>query len=58
MANARTINRHHLVYRSEGGTDGKGNLILIHAECHRQHHAGDHSHGPRKIRTVRPAGSA
>jgi RNA-directed DNA polymerase len=40
-ANARTLNRHHVVYRSQGGSDDRSNLILIHTECHRQLHAGD-----------------
>ncbi|MFF3942977.1 group II intron reverse transcriptase/maturase [Streptomyces phaeofaciens] len=48
-ATSRTINRHHLVYRSFGGSDDKSNLALIHTECHRQHHARDHSTGPRQI---------
>ena len=48
-ANARTINRHHLTYRSMGGSDKKSNLVLIHADCHRQHHADDTRIGPRRI---------
>ncbi|MGA5824070.1 group II intron reverse transcriptase/maturase [Kitasatospora sp. NPDC094028] len=35
------LNRHHLTYRSRGGGDEVTNLVLIHAECHRQHHAND-----------------
>lgn len=49
VANARTINRHHLTYRRQGGSDDRSNLMLIHAECHRQHHAADHQQGPRRI---------
>lgn len=40
-ANYRTINRHHLVYRSRGGSDKRSNMALIHADCHRKHHASD-----------------
>ncbi|MFE7191872.1 HNH endonuclease [Kitasatospora sp. NPDC057541] len=47
------MNAHHLTYRSQGGSDDPSNLVLIHAECHRQHHAADHSHGPRRA-NVRP----
>ncbi|MFJ2110746.1 HNH endonuclease [Streptomyces sp. NPDC087850] len=30
---------HHVIHRSQGGSDDKKNLELIHAECHRWHHA-------------------
>nr|WP_275040993.1 HNH endonuclease [Nocardiopsis valliformis] len=36
---------HHVVYRRDGGSDSVKNLVLIHAECHRQHHASDHRRG-------------
>ncbi|WP_282694497.1 group II intron reverse transcriptase/maturase [Streptomyces sp. CC208A] len=42
-ASMRAIHVHHLVYRSKGGSDRLSNLEVIHAECHRQHHAGDRS---------------
>lgn len=58
VANMRTIHRHHLVYRSQGGQDGNANLMLIHAECHRQHHAKDGTHGPREIPKARSKGAA
>lgn len=35
------LHEHHLVYRSHGGSDDRNNLRLVHAECHRLHHAGD-----------------
>lgn len=35
------LNRHHIVYRSRGGGDEIKNLALVHADCHRQHHARD-----------------
>lgn len=41
-SSARTLNVHHVVYRRDGGSDSVKNLVLIHAECHRQHHANDH----------------
>ncbi|MER7404543.1 HNH endonuclease [Streptomyces sp. NPDC000070] len=28
--------------RRDGGSDERRNLRLVHAECHRRHHAGDH----------------
>jgi RNA-directed DNA polymerase len=40
-ATKRTLNKHHFVYRRDGGSDHKSNLRLVHAECHRQHHAKD-----------------
>ncbi|MFD0343318.1 HNH endonuclease [Streptomyces sp. NPDC127117] len=41
------MNGHHLTYRSEGGTDEESNLQLIHADCHRKHHAtSDHGKQP------------
>ncbi|MGW5816013.1 group II intron reverse transcriptase/maturase [Streptomyces noursei] len=54
----RTINRHHLVYRSLGGPDEASNLTLIHADCHRQHHAGDKKRGPKEIQVHGPMGPA
>lgn len=53
-AKARTLNRHHVVYRSRGGSDDRSNLILIHTECHRQLHAGDSRPGPMKNICDRP----
>ncbi len=36
----KALHAHHfLVYRRDGGSDERSNLRLIHAECHRQHHA-------------------
>ncbi|MEU3743414.1 HNH endonuclease [Streptomyces sp. NPDC032198] len=35
------LHKHHFVYRRDGGSDGRPNFRLVHAECHRQHHAGD-----------------
>jgi RNA-directed DNA polymerase len=32
-------NIHHLVWRSKGGSDGMGNRVLLHPECHRQVHS-------------------
>jgi RNA-directed DNA polymerase len=40
-ASKKALNKHHFVYRKDGGTDQRTNLRLVHAECHRQHHAGD-----------------
>ena len=53
-ANSRTINRHHLVFKSHGGSDGHANLMLIHSECHRQHHARSILDGPKEILNARP----
>ncbi|MDH2393864.1 group II intron reverse transcriptase/maturase [Streptomyces sp. HNM0663] len=49
QAKSRTIHRHHLVYRSRGGSNSTTNLVLIHAECHRQHHARDYHRNPEKV---------
>ncbi|WP_078859795.1 group II intron reverse transcriptase/maturase [Streptomyces rubellomurinus] len=46
-ASIRAIHVHHLVYRSKGGSNHRSNLEVIHAECHRQLHAGDHSRHPQ-----------
>ncbi|MFJ5817392.1 group II intron reverse transcriptase/maturase [Streptomyces sp. NPDC093108] len=35
------LHEDHLVYRQHGGSDDRNNLRLVHAECHRLHHAGD-----------------
>ena len=32
---------HHVVKRSQGGSDTMGNLQLLHPNCHRQHHANE-----------------
>ncbi|HSD62023.1 MAG TPA: HNH endonuclease signature motif containing protein, partial [Burkholderiales bacterium] len=32
-------NVHHRVPKCDGGTDGIGNLVLMHPNCHRQLHA-------------------
>jgi RNA-directed DNA polymerase len=32
-------NIHHIVFRSNGGTDKLGNLVLLHPTCHRQLHS-------------------
>ncbi|SBT90759.1 RNA-directed DNA polymerase [Streptomyces sp. DI166] len=41
-ASMKPLHKHHFVYRRDGGSDESTNLRLVHAECHRQHHAGDH----------------
>ncbi|MBP2405626.1 group II intron reverse transcriptase/maturase [Streptomyces syringium] len=46
-AATRGTHVHHVVHRHQGGSDDKKNLELIHAECHRRHHASDHQ--PRKL---------
>jgi RNA-directed DNA polymerase len=44
---------HHLIWRSEGGTDEAGNLVLLHPQCHRQVHNQGISVGkPRSSRSV------
>ncbi|MEV4975997.1 group II intron reverse transcriptase/maturase [Streptomyces scopuliridis] len=40
-ASTRGTHVHHVVHRSQGGSDDAKNLELIHAECHRRHHAAD-----------------
>lgn len=41
-ANFRRLHKHHLTYRSRGGSDQANNLVLIHSDCHRKHHASDY----------------
>ncbi|MCO6011761.1 group II intron reverse transcriptase/maturase [Actinoallomurus purpureus] len=53
----RRLERHHLVYRSLGGSDARSNLRLVHSECHQQHHAGDRWENGR-IAAGRPLQSA
>ncbi|MFE9927350.1 HNH endonuclease [Streptomyces sp. NPDC005774] len=40
-ASMKMLHKHHFVYRRDGGSDEKTNFRLLHAECHRQHHAKD-----------------
>lgn len=49
-ASRKVLHKHHLVYRRSGGTDERANLSLVHADCHRQHHAND---GNRTV-SIRP----
>ncbi|MEW1616623.1 MULTISPECIES: HNH endonuclease signature motif containing protein [unclassified Streptomyces] len=35
----RTLNVHHVVHRQHGGGNELKNLILLHSQCHQQHHA-------------------
>jgi 5-methylcytosine-specific restriction endonuclease McrA len=35
------LHAHHVIYRSEGGSDTMDNLITLCAQCHRAHHDGD-----------------
>lgn len=53
---AKTLHKHHFVYRRDGGGDSLSNLRLVHADCHRQHHEADDKLTGRKRKT--PSGSA
>lgn len=53
---AKTLHKHHFVYRREGGGDSLKNLRLVHADCHRQHHEAEDRLTGRKKKT--PSGSA
>ena len=44
-ASMKPLHKHHFIYRRDGGSDEQTNLRLVHAECHRQHHARDHRKG-------------
>lgn len=46
-ASTRGTHVHHIVHRHQGGSDDKKNLELIHAECHRRHHAAGGHQTPR-----------
>lgn len=41
ITNATRWHVHHVVKRSEGGTDAVSNLRLLHPTCHQQHHANE-----------------
>jgi len=41
-ASMKPLHKHHFIYRRDGGSDNRNNLRLVHADCHRQQHAGDH----------------
>jgi RNA-directed DNA polymerase len=50
---------HHLLFRSEGGTDEAANLVLLHPHCHRQvHNQGLPVGKPRSSRSVRKTRAA
>jgi hypothetical protein len=36
------LHRHHVVPRSQGGSDDQDNIILICANCHEDRHGGPH----------------
>jgi RNA-directed DNA polymerase len=38
-ATRKAVHKHHIVYRKHGGPDDSSNLQLVHAYCHRRHHA-------------------
>ncbi|MCX4971220.1 group II intron reverse transcriptase/maturase [Streptomyces sp. NBC_00654] len=56
-ASRKMVHKHHLVYRSLGGSDERSNLRLVHSDCHRQHHANDQRVGGRIV-AARPLRSA
>ncbi|MGS2648427.1 HNH endonuclease [Streptosporangium sp. LJ11] len=56
-ASKKALNKHHFVYRRDGGTDERSNLRLVYADCHRQHHAGD-GNRTRKQEPATPLGLA
>jgi RNA-directed DNA polymerase len=39
LYNKQLLERHHLVYLSNGGKDTPGNIMLLHAECHKKVHS-------------------
>ena len=39
LFNGEALHRHHLLPKSEGGTDKHSNLRLLHLYCHQQIHA-------------------
>ncbi|GAB2829839.1 group II intron reverse transcriptase/maturase [Streptomyces daliensis] len=41
-ASMKLLHKHHFIHRRDGGPDTRANLRLVHADCHRQYHAGDH----------------
>jgi RNA-directed DNA polymerase len=56
-ATRKAVNKHHIVYRKHGGSDDSSNLHLVHAHCHRRHHA--HGGGASEFeQPAKPSGLA
>jgi len=36
LMNGESLERHHLIAKSDGGSDGRGNRVLVHLFCHQQ----------------------
>ncbi|WP_408995039.1 HNH endonuclease [Streptomyces europaeiscabiei] len=51
------LHKHHFEYRRNGGSDGRKNLRLVHADCRRQLHAADDRRSQMQG-TVTPLGLA
>jgi RNA-directed DNA polymerase len=46
LFNGETLNRHHLLPKSDGGTDERSNFRLLHLYCHQQIHAARSARKP------------
>jgi RNA-directed DNA polymerase len=46
LFNGEALNRHHLLPKSEGGTDERSNLRLLHLYCHQQIHTASSAREP------------
>src|SRR5215469_4951931 len=56
-ATRKAIHKHHIVYRKHGGPDDSSNLQLLHAFCHRRHHAAGAEDQPSQ-QPAKPQGLA
>ncbi|MFE5325500.1 HNH endonuclease [Embleya sp. NPDC056575] len=54
-ASAKRLHVHHIVRRRDGGSDERLNLELIHADCHRAHHARDNRESGSREASSQPA---
>jgi RNA-directed DNA polymerase len=59
-ASMKPLHKHHFIHRRDGGTNDRTNLRLVHAECHRQHHATDGTRpsNSKQSQPTRPKGPA
>lgn len=55
------LDLHHIIYRSEGGTDDSGNLLLVCKNCHARIHSGEIPHAAiqrvKKSQVEKPPGA-
>jgi RNA-directed DNA polymerase len=53
LSNGESLHRHHLLPKSEGGTEERSNLRLLHLYCHQQIHAATQARLPSDAEATR-----